>query len=146
MPHRLRELVAARAERRCEYCLAPEAIFNSPLEVEHIYPRERGGADEEWNLALACRSCNGSKHLAITGSDPRSGHTVRLFNPRTDRWNDHFVLDVRTAEIDGRSEIGRTTATRLRMNGAKQREARRLWILLFAFPDDPLESDVAHGL
>ena len=29
-------LVAARAKHRCEYCHAPEAIFNFPFEVEHI--------------------------------------------------------------------------------------------------------------
>jgi hypothetical protein len=27
--------VAARAGDRCEYCHAPEAVFNFPFEVEH---------------------------------------------------------------------------------------------------------------
>ena len=31
-------LVAERAGHRCEYCLAPEAVFNFPFEVEHIFP------------------------------------------------------------------------------------------------------------
>jgi 5-methylcytosine-specific restriction endonuclease McrA len=48
--------VAARAGHRCEYCHAPEAIFNFPFEVEHIIPPNDGGADETNNLALACRS------------------------------------------------------------------------------------------
>ena len=30
--------VALRAGHRCEYCYAPEAVFNLPLEVEHIVP------------------------------------------------------------------------------------------------------------
>ena len=30
--------VAERACHRCEYCHAPEAIFNFPFEVEHIVP------------------------------------------------------------------------------------------------------------
>ena len=64
MAHRLYPLVAERAQRRCEYCLAPESIFNSPFEVEHITPLALGGADEEWNLALSCRSCNASKFQA----------------------------------------------------------------------------------
>ena len=37
--------VAERAGHRCEYCRAPEAIFNFPFEVEHIVPtstRRRG--------------------------------------------------------------------------------------------------------
>ena len=142
MPHKLRVLVAARAGWRCEYCLAPEAIFNSPLEVEHIQPKESGGADEAWNLALACRSCNASKYLATTARDPLRGRMVRLFNPRTDGWDEHFVFQARTAEIAGRTAIGRATAARLRMNGPKQREARRLWMLLFSFPDAP---PIAYG-
>ncbi len=30
--------VAERAHHRCEYCHAPESIFNAVLEVEHITP------------------------------------------------------------------------------------------------------------
>jgi len=29
-------LVADRAAHRCEYCHAPELVFNFPFEVEHI--------------------------------------------------------------------------------------------------------------
>jgi hypothetical protein len=36
-------LVAERAAHRCEYCHAPEAIFNFPFEVEHIIPPLHGG-------------------------------------------------------------------------------------------------------
>lgn len=137
MAHRLYAVVAERARRRCEYCLAPELIFNAAFEVEHVTPRDRGGADEEWNLALACRSCNGSKYLATAAPDPQSGRSVRLFNPRFDAWDDHFSLHVTSAEIVGRSPIGRATVSRLKMNGPKQLEARRLWILSFGFPDEP---------
>ena len=137
MPHRLRDVVAARAHHRCEYCLAPEAIFNSPLEVEHVLPRERGGLDEESNLALACRSCNASKYVAISARDPVTGLMVRLFNPRADAWDDHFRLNAITADIVGQTDIGRATIARLRMNHPRQGQARRLWILLFAFPGEP---------
>ena len=140
MPHRLRDLVARRAHHRCEYCLTPEAIFNSPLDVEQIQPRKLGGPDDEWNLALACRSCNGSKRVAIQARDPVHGRAVRLFNPRTDSWDDHFELDLSTAEIVGRTEIGRATVERLGMNGPRQRQARRLWILLFAFARVPRDA------
>jgi hypothetical protein len=144
MAHQLYPLVAERAGRRCEYCLAPEAIFNSPFEVEHITPEDLGGPDEEWNLALACRSCNASKWKATDAPDPSSGQVVRLFNPRTDEWDEHFTLNLTTAEIVGRTAIGRATMARLKMNGPKQREARRLWILLFAFPDEPPDSVGDH--
>jgi hypothetical protein len=50
-PHYSR--AAERAGHRCEYCQAPEAIFNFPFEVEHILPPGRGGTDDESNLALS---------------------------------------------------------------------------------------------
>ncbi len=50
--------VADRANHRCEYCHAPEAMFNVEFEVEHIVPRSHGGGNDEANYALACRACN----------------------------------------------------------------------------------------
>jgi hypothetical protein len=137
MPHRLRDEVAARARNRCEYCLAPEVVFNSLFEVDHIVPLARSGADEDWNLALACGSCNRSKYVATSAVDPTGQQVVRLFNPRADAWSDHFERDVRTAEIFGLTDIGRATVLRLRMNGPEQIGARRLWVFLFSFPNDP---------
>ena len=58
-------LVADRACHRCEYCHAPELVFNFPFEVEHIIPTSRGGANVEINLALACRSCNLRKGIRL---------------------------------------------------------------------------------
>jgi hypothetical protein len=62
--------VAQRARHRCEYCHAPEVLFNFPFEVEHITPTSVGGGDALMNLALACRSCNLHKAARITGIDP----------------------------------------------------------------------------
>lgn len=137
MPHRLRGLVAERARNRCEYCRAPEALSNSLFDLDHIQPRRDGGADDESNLALACRACNGSKQTATSALDPVSGHLVRLYNPRIDLWSEHFRADIRSGDIVGQTEIGRATAARLRMNGSRQSRVRRLWIYLFGFPDDP---------
>src|SRR5215216_5940901 len=80
MPHRLVDLVASRARFRCEYCLAPEILFNVRMEVEHIYPLSLGGADELPNLALACRACNGFKHTATMARDPLTRLPVRVPN------------------------------------------------------------------
>ena len=46
-------VVSERAEHRCEYCRAPELVFNFPFEVEHIVPVCRGGANTDANLALS---------------------------------------------------------------------------------------------
>jgi 5-methylcytosine-specific restriction endonuclease McrA len=74
--------VSQRAGQRCEYCHAPEAIFNFPFEVEHITPISRQGADDESNLALACRACNLYKADHVTGTDEVTQAVVPLFHPR----------------------------------------------------------------
>lgn len=141
MPHRLRDVVAARAGYRCEYCLAPEIVFNSKFEVEHIHPLARGGADELWNLALACRACNGSKHVATSAIDPTGQRAVRLFNPRIDIWSEHFERDAVAAQILGLTEIGRATVDRLHLNSREQIRARRLWAQLDAHQENPTNLD-----
>lgn len=126
--------VARRAFHRCEYCHAPELVFNFPFEVEHVIPVSQGGEDEESNLALACRSCNLHKGADVRGVDPASGEAVRLFHPRIDGWREHFQVDQVTARIDGVTPIGRATASRLNVNSASQLLARRQWIRLGVFP------------
>src|SRR5438067_1645059 len=126
--------IAHRAGHRCEYCHAPEAIFNFSFEVEHAIPPGQQGADDESNLALACRACNLYKSDHISGDDPDTGTSVRLFNPRQDRWDEHFQVERETGAIRGSSPSGRATVACLRMNTLIQLEARRLWMRLGLFP------------
>jgi 5-methylcytosine-specific restriction endonuclease McrA len=126
--------VAGRAGQRCEYCHAPEAIFNLPFEVEHIVPTARGGADEESNLALACRACNLYKSDQQSGADETTREVVPLFHPRHDRWDEHFRVEPENGEIRGLTPIGRITVACLRMNREVAREARRSWIRLKLYP------------
>jgi hypothetical protein len=127
-------LVASRAAHRCEYCHAPELVFNFPFEVEHIIPLYRGGADAEFNLALACRSCNLRKGTRISGIDSESDTEVRLFHPRQDLWDDHFQVDSDSGTLAAKTPIGRVTITCLEMNSQAQVTARQLWIRLGLFP------------
>lgn len=126
-------LVARRAGHRCEYCHAPEVAFNFAFEIEHILPPRAGGADVEANLALGCRSCNLYKSDDVTGDDPLTGETVRLFHPRLDRWEEHFLVEPDSI-IVGTTPIGRATVERVRMNSARQLAARVQWRLLRLFP------------
>ena len=121
-------LVSARARHVCEYCHAPEAIFNLPFEVEHITPQALGGESTPDNLALSCRSCNLHKSDAVTAVDERTQSAVRLFHPRRDDWGGHFTVNRETGEIEGLTDIGRATAIRLRINSAAQVAARRQWM------------------
>jgi hypothetical protein len=126
--------VAERAGHRCEYCRAPEAIFNLPFEVEHIVPASRGGPDDESNLALACRACNLYKSDQQSGVDETTREVVRLFDPRRDRWDEHFRVEPEDDAIQGLTPVGRVTVACLRMNRDIQREARRSWMQLRLYP------------
>lgn len=126
--------VARRAAHRCEYCHAPELVFNFRFEVEHVIPVSQGGDDDESNLALACRSCNLYKGAELDGIDSTSGEIVRLFHPRLDRWHEHFYADRETGRIIALTSVGQATAGRLNLNSASQLLARRQWIRLGVFP------------
>lgn len=126
--------VSLRAGHRCEYCRAPEVVFNFPFEVEHIHATSRGGDDSLDNLALACRACNVRKSASGTGIDPDTGDSARLFHPRNDRWDQHFRADEASGRIVGLTSTGRATVARLEMNHDAQITARRQWMRLGLFP------------
>lgn len=128
-------LVAERAEHRCEYCHAPEVIFNVPFEVDHILPLAKGGTDEPSNWALACRVCNLRKLDAVDAIDPASGERVPLFNPREQTWEDHFqTQDESPFRVVGKTSVGRATVDRLQINAPLQLAAREQWVTLGLFP------------
>jgi hypothetical protein len=126
--------VAERAGERCEYCHAPEPVFNFAFEVEHILPRAAGGDSTFDNLALACESCNLYKSDATTGWDADTEANVPLFHPRRDHWRHHFHFESETGRIHGITAIGRATVTRLKFNSDFQLRARRHWVQLGLYP------------
>jgi hypothetical protein len=119
----LRRQVRERASERCEYCLLAEIRTFFPHEPDHIIAQKHGGPTMAENLALACFDCNRFKGSDIASVDPVSGSLTPLFNPRTQRWADHFEL------IDGRisplTPVGRATARLLRFNLSQRIEVRR---------------------
>jgi hypothetical protein len=132
--NRLYPQVAERAGERCEYCRAPEQVFNFAFEVEHILPRAAGGDDALENLALANESCNLYKSDATTGWDEEETREVALFHPRRDQWPEHFLFQIETGELHGKTAVGRATIARLKVNSAFQVRARRHWALLRLYP------------
>lgn len=128
------EAVAQRAGHRCEYCYAPEALFNFPFEVEHIIPLASGGSNDLDNLALACRACNVRKGSHLEAADPLTDTTTRLFNPRLDLWEDHFRFSPSANTLEGLTDIGRATVARLEMNHTVHRVARELWTRIGLYP------------
>jgi hypothetical protein len=85
-----------------------------PFQIDHIVAEKHGGQTVPSNLALACPHSNRYKGPNIAGFDPNSRQLVRLFNPRTDLWTEHFEFD--GPRILGRTAIGRATVHVLAMN------------------------------
>ena len=99
----LRQIVADRANLLCEYCLIAEADTFYGCEVDHIVSLKHGGSSELDNLSYACAPCNRAKGSDV-GSISTTGEFTRFFNPRTDRWAEHFRLERET--IVPRTAIG----------------------------------------
>lgn len=55
--YEVRAYLLEKWDRRCAYCGAT----NTPLQIEHIIPRTRGGSNRVSNLTLACDPCNTRK-------------------------------------------------------------------------------------
>ena len=83
--------------------------------------REDDGLD---NLCLSCQSCNLDKGTNLTTIDPESDELVRIFNPRTDIWGDHFGFE--DFVVVGLTDMGRATARLLAMNTPQRIELRKL--------------------
>lgn len=110
----LRRAVVARSEGLCEYCLIAEDDTFFGCALDHIIAEKHGGPTDADNLANACAFCNQAKGSDIGSIHWESGEFVRFFNPRTDRWADHFVLV--GSRIEGTSVIGAVTARILAFN------------------------------
>ena len=82
--------VQKRAGHRCEYRRLPQLAFPLLFQIDHIRAEKHGGETVEGNLALACTHCNRHKGPNIAGFDAETGRIARLFNPRTDLWEQHF--------------------------------------------------------
>lgn len=71
--YEVREYVLEKFKRTCMYCDAQ----HTPLQLEHIHPKSKGGTDKISNLGLACGSCN-SKKGALDVSDFLAKDPARL--------------------------------------------------------------------
>lgn len=118
----LRREVYQRDLGRCEYCLLSQEDAYFPHEPDHVIAEKHGGATTAENLALACFDCNRFKGSDIASIDPDTGHLVALFNPRTQKWNEHFSL--RSGSILAMTPIGSATARLLKLNLPARIEAR----------------------
>ena len=127
----LRREVATRADGVCEYCLIHESDTYLGGQVDHVVSEKHGGATDSGNLAYACTCCNRAKGSDV-GSIAASGEFTRFFNPRADRWRDHFQL--RGVIIEPQTSIGEVTARVLGINESERIMERRLLQRLGRYP------------
>lgn len=111
-----------RAARLCEYCLIQEEDTFFGCQVDHVTSEKHGGRTELNNLALACTFCNRNKGTDLGSIAAATGKLTRFFNPREDRWSDHFRID--GPLIVSRTAIGEVTIKILGFN-SKERVLER---------------------
>jgi len=94
--------------------------------MDHIRAKKHRGRTALSNTCWACAYCNSAKGTNVAGFDPDTDELVPLFNPRTDKWDDHFVWDGVT--LVGRTAVGRATIDVLGINRDERIAHRRLLI------------------
>jgi len=121
---KLRELVFIRARHICEYCHLAQRNTSLPHEVDHIRAVKHRGRTRSENLALACSYCNAAKGPNVAGHDPLTDELVALFNPRMQKWSEHFRWS--GSILEGKTAVGRATIEVLRINAPERVEHRLL--------------------
>lgn len=122
-----------RALYRCEYCQTAQRVIGQAMHVEHIIP---GSGNNLEGLCLACSSCNLSKAKATSAIDPESDEETPLFNPRQQKWEEHFEWIEDGTVVQGLTSTGRATVIRLKMNQLRIVEARKIWVIASVHPPD----------
>ncbi|HEY9602853.1 MAG TPA: HNH endonuclease [Allocoleopsis sp.] len=129
IPEKSRNQIAETDYKRCCYCLTSEANSGIPMTHDHILPISKGGETTVENVCLACRSCNEFKGDATEATDPLTGETFPLFNPRQQKWSDHFAWSSDGTRVEGLTATGRATIVRLQMNNSVIIAARWRWTI-----------------
>jgi len=124
IPQKLRRLVAERAKGHCEYCLLHENDSYSTFQVDHIISLRHGGKTLASNLAYACLFCNRYKGSDVGTVLLPKHDFIRLFNPRSDTWKEHF--DWRGLEMVSLSDIGEATIKILDLNNLERIMERQI--------------------
>jgi len=130
----LRRLIVTRADRLCEYCLIAEDDTFYGGAIDHIISEKHGGPTTAENLSYACVFCNQAKGSDVGTVNWATGELVRFFNPRSDRWYEHFELVGQ--RIHGLTDIGIATVNMLGFNSTERISERRILQTIARYPSD----------
>lgn len=108
--------IIKRANGCCEYCRSQSHFATQSFSIDHIVPLSKGGKSTLDNLAFACQGCNNHKYNKTEVIDPVSKNAVPLYNPRLQRWYDHFGWNDDFTLIIGTTPTGRATVEALKLN------------------------------
>jgi hypothetical protein len=128
----VRRQVAKRANSQCEYCLLSERFSLYSFHIEHIKSIKHGGTNDANNLAYCCPDCNYFKGSDIGTYLPDGESLIRFFNPRSDRWDEHFELV--DGLIEGVTEVGAATTRIFKFNDVDRLIFRQQLIELGLYP------------
>ncbi len=104
----VRQKLRERARFACEYCEVSEIETGGELTVDHFKPLSKNGDDEAENLVYCCFRCNLYK-------GDYCAEDKQLFNPRTDKRDEHFWLS-ESGKLFALTETGEFTIKLLRLN------------------------------
>ncbi|MBC5796515.1 MAG: HNH endonuclease [Sphaerospermopsis kisseleviana] len=141
----VRARVRNQANNQCGYCRSLQKYVLGILEIDHIIPKAKGGTDDEENLWLACRLCNGYKGTQTEGFDPVTNQKVKLFNPRQQKWSHHFAWTNNGTHIMGLTAFGRVTVVALQLNNIYAVTVRQAWVSAgWHPPENDTEDIISH--
>ena len=120
---RQRQQVYDRAGGCCEYCRRSVDVRLAKFEIDHIVSLKYGGGESSDNLCLTCAPCNRRKGPEVAAIDPLTDEATKLFNPRQQNWDEHFV-DYDDGMLAGLTPEGRARVAALRLNEAPRVEQR----------------------
>jgi hypothetical protein len=110
----IRKKVIERAKNCCEYSHFSDNDTYFPHQIDHIISLKHGGKTTIDNLAYACFPCNNSKGSDVGTIILPDQTFIRLFNPRTDIWDEHF--EIFSGKFYSKTKIGEATIKVLNMN------------------------------
>jgi hypothetical protein len=111
---KLRKNIAQRANFCCEYCLIHEDDTYLGFEIDHIISKKHDGKTTLDNLAYTCLNCNRNKGSDIASLTILSKKLTPLFNPRIDKWREHFYIE--NGYILPITDFGEVTVKILKLN------------------------------
>lgn len=137
IPKSIKITLKAVANNRCEYCKSPKAFSTELFTNDHIIPLSKNGTNDMENLAYSCSGCNTFKHDKVEAYHSSLDKIFPLFNPRRQKWSEHFSWNNDFTQIIPLTPIGQVTIEQLKLNREQLQNLRRVLVIVSKHP--PIE-------